>query len=153
MAISLEKFVENSIPFLLVGIVLVLVFEFAVDVTQFQVYVDAFDFVVILFFALDLYYKRTRCHSWTYFVKNYWLEIFATIPFFWLFRVPAQPSEALRVVGEAGEVGRVLHPISEVESGGKLIKIPRELQALKLESSVKVIRLAKVKAVRRKKKR
>jgi len=151
--IPLERFVEKSIPFLLVAIVVMLIFEFAANLAPFQAYIDAFDFIVILFFALDLYYKRTHCNSWTYFVKNYWLEILATIPFFWIFRIPAQPSEALRVVGEAGEIGRVLHPVAEVEGGGRLIKIPGELQVLKLEHSIKAVRLAKAKGLRKKKKK
>jgi len=153
MPISLERFVAKAIPFLLVLIIVLLVFEFAVDTAPYQIYIDAFDFLVILFFAIDLYFKRSHCHSWKYFVKNYWLEIIATIPFFWIFRVPAQPSEALRVVGEAGEIGRVLHPVAEVEEGGRLLKIPRELEALKLERSLKAVRLAKVKALRKKKKK
>ncbi|HII38633.1 TPA: hypothetical protein HA318_01360 [Candidatus Micrarchaeota archaeon] len=150
MVLSLKRFVEKSIPFLLVGVIILLIFEFAADLHPFQVFIDAFDFIVILFFTLDLYFKRRHCNSWTYFVKNYWLEIIATIPFFWILRIPAEPSEALRVLGEGG---KVLHPVAEAEQGGRLIKLPRELNLLKLEKSLKALRLLEMEEIREEKKR
>ncbi|MBI2663911.1 hypothetical protein HYX10_01050 [Candidatus Woesearchaeota archaeon] len=84
----LEKFVDKIIAPLLVALLLIIAGEIFLGerFRSYGAYADAFDFFIITVFATDLTFKFYRTKNIPKFVKSYWLEILATIPFFLAFR-------------------------------------------------------------------
>lgn len=90
--IKLEKIIDTIIPPLLIILLLVIIGEFAFKefMHHYSIYVDIFDGLLILVFAIDLSFKYNRMRKFKPFVRKYWLEILAIFPFFLIFRVYEQ---------------------------------------------------------------
>ena len=86
---KLEVLVDQLIPPLLAALAIVIVGElaFSHQFTLYRHYADWFDGFIVLVFTADLIFKYLRIRKMPEFVKKYWMEIIATIPFFLLFRV------------------------------------------------------------------
>ncbi|QQG39632.1 MAG: hypothetical protein HYS81_04650 [Candidatus Aenigmatarchaeota archaeon] len=85
----LEHLVDKTIPFALVILLVLLVFEFffVEEAHAYEAWVNVVDLGVIAIFATDLWFKYKRLPDGRAFVRTYWLEIVATIPFFLAFRL------------------------------------------------------------------
>lgn len=86
---KIEVIVDRLIPPLLAALLVVIVGElfFSHQFEWYKRYADFFDGFIILVFAADLGFKYSRIRKLPAFVKKYWLEIIATIPFFLVFRL------------------------------------------------------------------
>lgn len=85
---KIEVLVDRLIPPLLAALLIVIVGElfFSHQFEWYRHYADWFDGLVIAVFAIDLGFKYSRVRKMPTFLKKYWLEILATIPFFLAFR-------------------------------------------------------------------
>ena len=86
---KIEVFVDGLIPPVLAALVIVIVAElfFQAQFDRYRNYADLFDGFVVLLFTADLAFKYSRVRKMPSFVRMYWLEILATIPFFLVFRL------------------------------------------------------------------
>ena len=127
----LEKFIDIIVGPLLIGLLIVIGGEFFLGdrFEAYATYADYFDIFIIVVFAIDLSFKFYRVRKIPKFVKSYWLEILAVIPFFLIFRfseffgiqkliergqevahevpeIQKLEKEAVGIVREAGRAGR-----------------------------------------------
>lgn len=85
---KIEVLVDRLIPPILAALLIVIVGElfFSHQFEWYKHYADLFDGFIVLVFATDLGFKYARVRKMPTFLKKYWLEIIATIPFFLIFR-------------------------------------------------------------------
>ena len=86
---KIEVLVDKLIAPVLAALLIVIIGElfFSHQFEWYKHYADLFDGFVILIFAADLGFKYSRVRKLPTFLKNNWLEIIATIPFFLVFRL------------------------------------------------------------------
>lgn len=98
-----ELFVDMMIPYLLVVITILLILEnpfwTLYPLEHWEPWVTIFDQLVIVFFIVDLGFKWTHVRNVTQFIKLYWIDILAVLPFYLAFRVYARFS-SLAMAGE-----------------------------------------------------
>ncbi|MBU0461124.1 MAG: hypothetical protein KJ574_00915 [Nanoarchaeota archaeon] len=84
----LESFVYKSVPWLIIALVILLLFELFIKLDDTQLLcLELINFVIILMFAIDLYYLYKKSPDWKHFVKHYWPDIIAIIPLTLIFRI------------------------------------------------------------------
>lgn len=102
-----EHFTDHVIPYLVVGIAIVLILEnpfwTLVHLEEYEPWVTVFDSVVVFFFVVDLSFKWFRTKEIKKFVKLYWIDIIAVFPFYLGFRAYAEIASAFRVGEEVTE--------------------------------------------------
>ncbi|MBI3033745.1 hypothetical protein HYY72_01150 [Candidatus Woesearchaeota archaeon] len=83
-----EKTIDSIIPPLLFLFLLLMAFEvfFPEQAALFKNHLDIFDTLLFLIIASDLFFKYQRMRSVPRFLKKYWLQIIAIIPFYVVFR-------------------------------------------------------------------
>lgn len=149
---KLEKLVDALIPPLLLLLLFVVGAElfFHERFAAILHYADHIDLVIIAVFAADLAFKYSRVRKIPKFVRKYWLEIIATIPFFLVFRfteflglqeliergqvaaheaaeLPKLEREAGVIVKESGKASRTLRLLRTFRAFSRL---PRFLKVL-----------------------
>ncbi len=77
----LDKLIQFLIPPSLVLLLIVTIIELFYNVPSLQLFIDIFDFYVILIFATDLYFRWQDNPYFLPYVKKHSLDIIATIPF------------------------------------------------------------------------
>ncbi len=84
-----EKLIDDFIPPLLLVFLLFLAAEvfLAQEIVPIRGVIDLFDTGFIILLAADLYFKYQRIRNVPRFLKKYWLQIIAVLPFFLAFRV------------------------------------------------------------------
>jgi len=84
----LEKIVDSMIAPLLIGLLIIIAGELFLGehFEAYSVYADYFDILIISIFAIDLSFKFYRVRKIPLFIRKYWMEILAVIPFFLIFR-------------------------------------------------------------------
>ena len=119
MHILLHK-LEKAVDFLIGPMLIMLLAIIAAEIflhEQFaavSLYADYFDVLLISVFVIDLAFKFHRVRKVPKFLKRYWLEIIATIPFFLVFRL----TEGLGLLIERGqEVAHELPEVQKLEKG------------------------------------
>jgi len=89
-----EHFIDRIIPFLLIVLAFLLIvdnpFWTLIDLEHYEPWVTIFDGLVVLFFVIDLTYKWFRTRKIRKFLKLYWLDIIAVMPFYLAFRAYTQ---------------------------------------------------------------
>ncbi len=107
---TIEKFVDKSVPYLLVLLAIVIVLDnplwSLVDLHEYETPVLIFDTIVVLFLVADLIFKWFHIKNAKKFFRYYWLELIAVFPFYLIFRVYIFAAEIARA-GE--EANRILH--------------------------------------------
>ncbi len=146
---KVEMLVDRAIPPLLLLLLAIIIGElfFSEKLERYQHYVDYFDIFLISLFAVDLAFKFHRVRKIKRFVRTYWIEIIATIPFFLIFRFTE--FLGLNELLEQGQ--RFAHEASEVEKlereGSAIVKeagkLERETTAIVKEAG-KASRIARV---------
>lgn len=115
---KLEHFIDKVIPYSLLVLLVIIILElghFQIAVKYHKV-IEAIDWIVIVIFALDLYFKYLRIKKFSTFLKKSWLDILAIFPFFLLFRVYEELSLLFRFsAGELKEGQMVIHEVVELE--------------------------------------
>ena len=86
---KIEVIVDGLIPPILAALLIIIVGElfFSQQLAWYKHYADLFDGFVVLIFAADLGFKYERIRKLPKFLKKYWLQVIATIPFFLVFRL------------------------------------------------------------------
>ncbi|MBI2145630.1 hypothetical protein HYU18_04915 [Candidatus Woesearchaeota archaeon] len=86
---KIEVLIDKLVAPILAALLVIIIgeFFFAHQFEIYKHYADWFDGFVVLIFAIDLGFKYSRVRKLPTFVKKYWLEILATIPFFLVFRL------------------------------------------------------------------
>ena len=85
---EIEVSADRSIPLFLAALPAVLIIEiyFSWIKDRYLYWFDLFDILLISVFFLDLFFKYQRVRNMKAFLKEYWLDIIAIIPFFLIFR-------------------------------------------------------------------
>ncbi len=134
---KVEKLVDSVIPPLLLLLLVIIIGElfFAEKFEHYKNYIEYFDISLISLFAVDLGFKFHRVRKIKKFVRTYWIEIIATIPFFLVFRFV----EFFGVEGLVEQGQRFAHEASELEKlereGGAIVK-----EAGKASRTARIIR-------------
>lgn len=146
---KVEKLVDRIIPPLLLVLLAIIIADifFAEEFEPYHLYVDYFDAFLIAVFVADLAFKFHRVRKVPKFIRKYWIEILATIPFFLIFRFV----EFFGIGGVLEEGQRLAHEAGEVEKlekeGGAILKeagkLERETVAIVKEAG-KASRTARV---------
>lgn len=86
---KIEVFIDRLLAPLLAAFLVVVIGElfFTHQFEFYKHYADWFDMFVVTILAIDLWFKYARVRKLPTFVKKYWLQIIATIPFFIAFRI------------------------------------------------------------------
>ena len=142
---KVEKFADIIIGPLLILLLFVIVGELFLgeQLEHYSIYVDLFDISLILVFAIDLGFKFNRVRKIPKFLKMYWLQIIAIIPFFLVFRFTGlfglhelidkgqsilhEIPEVQKIVKEAGRASRTAKLISMLKFASR---VPRFLGAV-----------------------
>ncbi len=84
-----EKIIDEIIPAMLLVFIIMIMFEvFFPDIAApYKNHTDLFDSALIGIFMADLFFKYQRARNFGKFLKKYWLQILAVIPFYIVFRV------------------------------------------------------------------
>ena len=152
---KIEVIVDRLIPPILAVLLIVIVGElfFPDQFPEYKLYADIFDGFVILIFAIDLGFKYSRVRKLPAFLRKYWLEVIATLPFFLVFRLlelfkipdfiekgqllaheaPVMEEvekEAQAVAKEAARIGESSRTIRMINTFRPLGRFPRFIKAL-----------------------
>ncbi len=116
---EIEVLVDRLIPLCLLLLPAVFIIEiyFSWIKNTYHYWFDLFDIVVIAIFLIDLFFKYERVRKMKVFLKEYWLDIIAVLPFFLIFRF----LEIFRLseLMKSGE--QVLHEAVVLERQSRLI--------------------------------
>ncbi len=138
---KVEKFVDRAIPPMLLLLLFIIIGDlfFADAVEPYHDYVDYFDMLLIVTFAVDLSFKFHRVRKIKRFVRTYWIEIIATIPFFLIFRFveffgfEGLLEQGQRFAHEAGELEKLEREGGAiVKEAGKASRTARVLRSFRI---------------------
>ncbi|MBI1970440.1 hypothetical protein HYS47_01710 [Candidatus Woesearchaeota archaeon] len=140
-----DKLIFPSLLVILLLVVLELFFPAVA--APYRNLIDAIDLAIIILFVIDLSFKYARATSVRGFLRQYWIEIIAVIPFFLLFRMV---EGITRVLGAAGETTKETQQLVHLGSGlskqaeHELIGTRQAFRiGIRLEQEGRLIRLAR----------
>ena len=128
---QVEIVVDKSIPYLLALLAFVLTIEFffrevAKEHHTLILFIDGF---IISVFIIDLLFKYQHMHTFMPFLRKYWLEILAVLPFFLVFRIIEEFGLLRRAVSETTHTTQaLLHLGSGVEREAAALSRSQQLQ-------------------------
>lgn len=140
---KIEVIVDKIIPFCLILLAIVIILEFGfhsfVVEHNLLLTLQIIDYFVILVFIIDLLFKYVRMKDIPHFLRKYWLEIIAVLPFFLLFRL-FEFAFGMTEISEGAKVAQALtHESMAVEK--EVPAIIKESEAvIKAERSSKLYR-------------
>jgi hypothetical protein len=103
----LEFLIDQLVPPMFIAL-LILIIGQLFFLRQFQAYMDyatIIDWIVVSVLVIDLIFKYIRKQSKREFLRRYWLEILAVLPFFLIFRVAEFLFPAFYTILMAGQAG------------------------------------------------
>ncbi|MBW3016391.1 ion transporter [Candidatus Woesearchaeota archaeon] len=130
----IERFVDRSIPFMLVLLAVMIVVELLHLAGPYEPVMEKLDYLVIAFFVVDLCFKWYHVRNVLKFVKLYWIDIIAVFPFYAIFRVYFAAAELLA----AGE------PVQKLLHEGVLLRETKLLRGAEYAKFVKEVRWIRV---------
>lgn len=113
-----EFFVDKSIPYLLILLLFILITEifFHDFAYTYHTPIMILDALIVTIFVVDLLFKLRHSKKIKFFLKNYWLEILAVLPFFLVFRVVEEIGLLRLAVSESTQTAQqALHVGTGVE--------------------------------------
>ena len=144
---TLEKFVDKSIPYLVVVLLILIIGEFTKYelINKYDYEVLLIDYFIVIVFVIDLCFKYYRIRDYKLFIKKYWLDILAVFPFFLLFRL-IEEIALFFSISSFGESQKLLHTSLELgrisEEASQEARVLREIQeATKLERTTLFARI------------
>jgi hypothetical protein len=86
---KIEVLADKIIPYLLILLLIIILLDifYPVSLDPYRFEIDVIDYIIIAFFAVDLIFKYVRLRNPKEFLKKYWIEIIATLPFFLVARI------------------------------------------------------------------
>lgn len=134
---KVERFVDRSIPFMLILLAIVIVADFTRYGEKYHLLIVIADYVIITFFVADLVFKWRHVRKLVPFLKLYWLDVIAVFPFYLVFRFVI----AAREVIAAGEtVQKTLHELALLREA----RLLREAELLREGKFLREARLLRV---------
>ena len=120
---KLEVFVDKFIPYLIILLLFVIIIDlFYHDIAEhYKFQIALLDGFIVLVFLIDLSFKFKRAASIPQFLKKYWLEILAVLPFYLLFRALEIAIGFLELSGIIKQSQNILHTGVEIEKEISLI--------------------------------
>ena len=120
-----EKFeivVDKLIPWMILLLLIVIILEFFyhdfVHDHHLETWLQYADWLVVVVFIFDLYFKYNRVSKIKDFFKHYWLDILAVFPFILFFRFAEPIFKAIASTGKSLKKGQtLLHEGLEVQKG------------------------------------
>ena len=134
LRVKVHHWVDKLIPPCLIVILIILVLEiFFHDIAvKYHTAIEMVDYVIILIFATDLYFKYKRLKEKSKFFRKYWLEIIAIFPFMLVFRATEFFFAAEIASKELKQAQMALHETVEVEKAAKGSKAMRTARFTKI---------------------
>lgn len=120
---KIEVIVDKIIPYLVLILLILIIGEFTHYklVEENENIILIIDYVIVLFFIIDLSFKYYRVRNAKIFIKKYWIDIIAVFPFFLLFRLVEEVVIFFRISSELAESQKILH------TGVEIGRISREI--------------------------
>ena len=115
----------------------VTIIEFFYDVGKFSFLIDIFDLVVIVIFAIDLYFRWFETPHFFAYTKKHFLDIIATIPFNYLFMgidylVFTRALRGVRIFSRFARYGRLLRLLRFAARAPRFLKMRHHLKKTKI---------------------
>ncbi|MBI4016568.1 MAG: hypothetical protein HY363_02640 [Candidatus Aenigmarchaeota archaeon] len=151
---NFEWVVDVAVPYLLVVLAALLILEFLVDLEHYEPLVSIFDYVIVSFFALDLFFKWSHVRNAKVFIRLYWIDILAVFPFYLVFRLYGLLAGAL-IGGEEIAFGQkiahetVLLREAEIGKEAKFVKEVRLARGIRFAQRLLRIIKARLHIVRK----
>ena len=142
-ALRVEKFIDYSIPPLVLLLGIFILLEFIHGFEEYSYLINMFDYVVVAFFVADLTFKWYHTRKLVPFVKNYWLDILAVFPFYLAFRVWQELIVVGTVAQEVSEAQKFAHEIVLVRETRLLKEAELFKEARIIEEEIKVARMTR----------
>ena len=133
-----ERFVDRSIPFLLILLAIVIIADFTSWGKKYHAIITIADYVIIAFFVADLVFKWRHIRKVVPFIKAYWLDIIAVFPFYLFFRFIIAARELI-AAGETAQ--KALHEIALLREA-RLLREAELLKEAKLLREARLVRFA-----------
>ncbi len=127
---KLETIVDKSIPPALIVLLGILILEFfySNEIEPYYLYIEIVDAIIILIFIVDLIFKYQRVRNTSKFIRKYWLEIIAVLPFFLVFRALEGFARISGLIEETTKEGQqVVH--AGIEISREFSKAEKEAEA------------------------
>lgn len=124
MRYRIEKYVDLAVPYVVLLLGMEIVASLIWDLHEYHVFIAYFDYFVVAVFCADLYFKWTRVRSMKVFIRLYWLDIIAVLPFYWVLRAYETIAGVTRVAEEGQKVVHEALLIREM-------KITQEIEAVR----------------------
>jgi hypothetical protein len=121
-----EWFVDKATLWVLGILTLLIIAEFTIDLAPYEHYVTVLDIFIISFFITDLSFKYAHTTTLLRFVRLYWLEIIAILPFYYLFRFFSGVGAIGESVAEAQKITHEAMLTRESEIIAREAKVLRE---------------------------
>ena len=143
---KIELITEKLIPWMLLLLIVILVFEFGFRDFVHDYHLDPWllggDYLVIFVFCVDLWFKYIRIHPFKRFLIKSWLDILVVFPFVIFFRLIERFIGALAASDILKTIQLGLHTVIEVEK--ETVKVVQEAEKLgKLQSFQNFLRGAR----------
>lgn len=120
-----EIVVDKLIPYVVVLLLAVIVLQFATPdwVHEHEIYIQVFDYFIMLVFGIDLVFKYRRVHHFSEFMRKYWLDVVAIFPFYLVFRIFEESFLIFRAGEQLSDIQPLIHSGVEIEkAAADLIK-------------------------------
>ena len=130
---DLEVIVDKLIPYLIFLLLIIIIIDlFYHEVAEkYKFEIGLVDGFIILVFLFDLIYKYNRVRNLPTFIKKYWLEILAVLPFYLIFRAVELTIGFLEISGLIKQSQNILHTGLEFEKEIALIsKEAKEIEEI-----------------------
>lgn len=127
---NLEHFIDKIIPYLVLILLIIIVGDllYSEPLEKYAIYIHTIDWIIIIIFAIDLIFKYRRVRNVKNFIKKYWLEIIAIIPFYLAIRVVEEIFLLTRISEAVSEGQKILHEgveISKLSNAERLARTER----------------------------
>ncbi|MBI4144011.1 hypothetical protein HY486_02075 [Candidatus Woesearchaeota archaeon] len=124
---AVEKVVDRVIPWLVLLLGIEIILGFIYDLHDYEGIIHWFDRFVITVFVADLVFKWFRVRSMRVFIRLYWLDIVAVLPFYWVFSTYEWITGSTRI---AEESQKFVHEALLIREA----KVAREIELIKSAS-------------------
>jgi hypothetical protein len=107
----LELVVDKLIPYLLVFIFAIIVLDifYPASLEPYHLEIEIIDAAILCLFATDLVFKYISTRNTARFLRKYWVEIIAVLPFFVVARIVEEIVGIFAVSEDIARVQRVVH--------------------------------------------
>jgi len=135
---KLRETVELLIPPSVVILLFLTIYELFFGFTKASYIIDIYDLYIIILFIIDLTYKYKEEKNTLIFIKKYWLDILATIPFNFIFygiegwsltqtAKAGRPALIALKILRTGRIFRIMRVLTRLPRFIQLTKVERKI--------------------------